>query len=78
MPAPIQPPFRFDPALSLKENIDRFLAHLRRRDPELSELFAAQLSGMLPLPQDAQERAARRLAFNAAIAAALDADGKKP
>ena len=78
MPDQTQPPFRFDPSLSPKENIDRFLAHLRERDPELSALLANHVNGMLPLPLDAQERAARRSVFNTAIATALDADGEEP
>lgn len=73
MPEPSQPPFQFDPTASPKENIDRFADHLRKRNPQLTDLLVKHLDGMLPLSDDAQERASRRQAFNAAIVAALDA-----
>ncbi len=71
-------PFRFDPKVSTKDNIDRFCAHLKQRDAELGNLFEQQIGKMLPLPTDAQNRAARRSTFNAAIVAVLDAAAGKP
>lgn len=66
------PKFFFDPALSPSDNIERFYKHLAGINPEFAALLRRYLPDVIPLPQQPQQRAARRSAFNAAISRSLD------
>lgn len=63
--------FSFDPSLSADENIERFFGHLETTDDKLTKLLKANIEKMLPFP-DTQDRSARRVSFNSAVANALD------
>ena len=59
--------FDFDPALSATENIVKYYTHLESVDAEFATLLKAQLSGILPLSENAPQRAASRQKFNEAV-----------
>jgi hypothetical protein len=52
--------FKFDPANSPDQNVQRFFDHLKTHDPEMAEILLKNLSHINPLPDGAQRTAARK------------------
>ena len=71
------PSFRFDPELSVNDNVLAFLSEMDTRNHRLAEIFRQNISKMIPLPADQQARSAARVAFNAAVIAALTIPNSK-
>jgi hypothetical protein len=66
------PDFEFDAEKSMAENIAAFHAHLAKENPEFAQLLSAELPALVPLPQQAAQRTARRAAFNQVVVQHLD------
>jgi hypothetical protein len=70
--------FQFDPKLTVEDNLQRFSDALNAQDPEFAVIFRTHIYLMLPFSAEANDRGDARVAFNKAIAAALDALGETP
>ena len=64
--------FGFDPQASPADNIEHFLAHLATVDQDSADLLRANISHLLPLPSNVQDRSSARTVFNRNIITALD------
>ena len=51
--------FKFDPADAPDQNVEKFVDHLKKHDPEMANILLKNLSHINPLPDGAQRTAAR-------------------
>ncbi len=65
-------PFDFDSTLSAAQNIEKFHKHMESIDAELAVILKAQLSTILPLPDNVSQRTAARQKFTEAVLKQLD------
>ena len=66
------PTFLFDAKVTPKENIEKFLAHLDAVDHDMAALLRTNIPNLLPFPEG-PDRSTRRVQFNHAIIAGLEA-----
>lgn len=69
--------FKFDINKSVEENINIFFAIMKLADEEMAELLINNIDKMTPLPDQARQRTAARIAFNQAIMEGLETLNKQ-
>ncbi len=63
--------FQFDDSKDFAKNLDDFLSHMETEDPQMAEIFRANVPSLLSATDDSERRGARAL-FGLGVVSALD------
>jgi hypothetical protein len=63
--------FKFDPADTPDQNIDRFINHLKTYDQEMAEILLKNLPQLNPLPEAPAQRTVARKSFSRQVLVGL-------